>query len=288
MSTGHINITGKTKVLAILGDPVEHSLSPPMHNGEFDRLNLDYVYIPAGVKAEELEACVRGLAAAGVVGFNVTIPHKQNIMKYLTEISPEAQKIGAVNTVKIVDGVLHGYNTDAPGWVEDIQQDILLERNTLCMIGAGGAARAVAVGALLAGISRLFIVGRNLEKIKALAESLMLEFPEKEIAVRALDDPDAGNFVGESNILVNCTPVGMESNPGIPIPAEWLREHHYVYDTIYVPAETELMKATRQAGGAVRGGLGMLARQGALAFKIWTGIEPDVERMETTLRRTLS
>ncbi len=287
MSTSR-GITGKTRVLAILGHPVEHSLSPAMQNVEFDRLCLDYVYVPAAVAPENLELSIKGLIAAGLVGMNVTIPHKQNVMPFLDEISEDAAQVGAVNTIKLEDGKLKGYNTDIDGWVRDIQEDILLERNAVCIVGAGGAARAVAVGALKAGASRLFLCGRNMETVPALADDLKQKMPGAEITWRALDDPECRTDLGACNIVINTTPVGMESSPGMPIPSEWLDQNQYYYDTIYTPAETELMRAARQKGCAVKGGLGMLAYQGAVAFEIWTGQVPDVERMKSTLRRLLS
>ena len=148
MSTSR-NITGKTRVLAILGWPVEHTLSPAMQNAEFERLALDYVYVPAAVAPEHLADCVKGLKAAGIAGFNVTIPHKQAVMPLLDEISDDAAQVGAVNTVKIEDGRLRGFNTDIDGWVRDIQEEILLERSSVCIVGSGGAARAIAVGKLV-------------------------------------------------------------------------------------------------------------------------------------------
>ncbi len=282
-------ITGKTRVLALLGHPVEHSLSPAMHNVEFERLCLDYVYVPAPVAPENLELSIKGLVAAGVVGMNVTIPHKQAVMPFLDEISEDAAQVGAVNTIKLeADGSLKGYNTDIDGWVRDIQEDILLERNAVCIVGAGGAARAVAAGALKSGVTRLFLCGRNTETIPALAEYLKEKMPAADITWRALSDPDCRADLASCNIVVNTTPVGMESTPGMPVPLEWLDQNQYYYDTIYTPAETELMKAARQKGCAVKGGLGMLAYQGAVAFEIWTGEAPDVERMKSTLRRILS
>lgn len=280
-------ITGKTKVLAILGYPVDHSLSPAMQNAEFDRLTLDYVYVPVSVSPENLDTCVKGLVASGLAGFNVTIPHKQAILPYLSEVSEDASQVGAVNTVRIEDGKLIGYNTDIDGWVRDIQEDILLERSSVCIVGAGGAARAVAVGAMKAGASRLFLCGRNLDTVAALGKSLLEKMPDADITWRDLDDPDCRGDLSACDIIVNSTPVGMDSTPGMPISADWLNENQYVYDAIYVPAETDLMRAARLKGCAVKGGLGMLAYQGAVAFEIWTGVEPDVERMKSTLKRML-
>lgn len=281
------NITGKTDVYAILGHPVEHSLSPAMQNAEFERLGIDSIYIPAPVHPDNLEMSLKGMVAAGVVGFNVTIPHKQAVMPFLDEISDDAALVGAVNTIKVENGRLLGFNTDIDGWIRDIQEDILLERSSVCIVGAGGAARAIAVGALKSGASRLFVCGRNAETVRPFAEELKSRMPEADIQWNTLEAPECADQIAACHIVVNATPVGMESNPGTPIPAEWLNEDQYYYDTIYVPAETELMRGAQQKGCSVRGGLGMLAYQGAVAFEIWTGIEPDVDRMKSTLKRLL-
>jgi shikimate dehydrogenase len=259
-----------------------------MQNLEFERLGLDYVYVPASIKPENLELAVKGLVAAGVCGMNATIPHKQAIIPLLDSVSEDARLVGAVNTIKVEDGKLNGFNTDIDGWVRDIQEDILLERSAVCIVGAGGAARAVAVGAIRSGASKLFLCGRNPDTVSALAADLQTKMPDSCIEWRRLDDPDCRAELGQCDIVVNTTPVGMESTPGMPIPPDWLNENQYFYDTIYNPGETELMRAARQEGCAVRGGLGMLAYQGAVAFEIWTGQEPDVDRMKSTLRRILS
>lgn len=281
------NITGRTRVVVIIGHPVEHTLSPPMHNAEFERLGLDYVYIPASVAPADLELCVKGLVASGITGMNVTIPHKQAVLPLLDSISDDARLVGAVNTIKIEDGKLSGYNTDIDGWTRDIQEDILLERNAVCIVGAGGAARAVAAGAAKAGASRLFLCGRREATVRSLFEDLKSKLPDLDITWQLLDHPTCRESLQACNIVVNTTPVGMESSPGTPVPGEWLTPSQYLYDTIYTPAETELMKHARLNGSAVRGGLGMLAYQGAEAFQIWTNIAPDVERMKHTLRKIL-
>lgn len=282
------SLTGRTTVLGVIGWPIEHSLSPTMHNAEFDRLGLDFVYVPFPVPPENLETAVRGLAAAGLAGFNVTIPHKQSVIACLDEISEDAQLIGAVNTVKLENGRSTGYNTDVQGWVDDIQQDILLKGSTMCLLGSGGAARALCVGAAQAGVRSIFICNRTIERAQQLSAELRDRFPEVDFTTGSVEDPDNRAFFQQSDIIVNATPVGMPTSPGMPVPAEWIRENQYVYDTIYTPAETELLRTAVRRGCNTRGGLGMLARQGALAFELWTGLQPDVSRMESTLRRALS
>jgi len=281
--SSHRIITGKTGVLGIIGHPVTHSLSPAMHNAEFERLGLDYVYVPMSVAPESLEASVRGLVASGVLGFNVTIPHKQAIMPLLDRISDQARAVGAVNTVKISDGKSEGFNTDIDGWVGDIQEDILLDKASVAIVGAGGVSRAVAVGALGAGAQKLEVFARRPESAQTLANLLLENFPEARVGWHPLDDSGGPALFESCDIVVNCTPVGMDSSPGVPFHPEWLQPHQYVYDTIYTPARTELLEQASLRGCAVRNGLGMLARQGAAAFEIWTGISPDAGRMKGTL-----
>lgn len=282
-------LTGHTRVVGVIGFPVEHSLSPAMHNAEFERLQLDWVYVPFPVHPEKIEAALRGLAAAGVTGINVTIPHKQAVIALLDEVTTEARAIGAVNTIRFEsDGRLKGYNTDAPGWVDDIQQDILLSDSTVAILGAGGASRALCIGAAGAGAKSICIFNRTVETAQAVSESLQEQFPAVRFEWAPLDSDDERERFLKCEIIVNATSLGMASNPGMPVPVDWLHDNQYVYDTIYTPAETELLKAARQRGCAVRNGTGMLARQGALSFEIWTGQRPDPERMETVIRRHLT
>jgi len=287
MSASRI-LTGHTRVVGVIGHPVEHSLSPPMHNGEFERLGLDYVYVPFPIAPEQLETGVRGLIACGLAGFNATIPHKQGVMTLLNEITPDAELIGAVNTVVIRDGRSTGYNTDVQGWLDDIQQDILLKGNRICMLGAGGAARALVVGAAQAGARSICITNRTQATAAKPAAEMQGHFPGVEITANCIDGDAAREALEKCEIIVNATSVGMARQPGTAVPTEWLHEGQYVYDTIYTPAETELLKGAARRGCPTRGGLGMLARQGALAFKLWTGQTPDLERMEATLRRALA
>jgi shikimate dehydrogenase len=281
--SSHRVITGKTGVLGIIGYPVTHSLSPAMHNAEFERLGLDFVYVPMSVSPESLETCVRGFAASGMIGFNVTIPHKQAVIALLDSVSDEARAVGAVNTVRIREGRMEGFNTDIAGWVDDIQEDILLDKAAVAIVGAGGAARAVAVGSLAAGARSLDIFARKPESAQSLGKVLQEKFPDSHIAWHGLTDDNSAAVFEACDITVNCSPVGMASSPGLPFPPEWLGPHQYVYDTIYTPAQTALLSEANMRGCATRGGLGMLARQGAAAFEIWTGIRPDVGRMKGTL-----
>lgn len=282
-------VTGRTRVAGIVGWPVEHSLSPPMHNAEYERLGLDWIYVPFAVEPDSLPEAVAGLRATGVAGFNVTIPHKQAVMACLDEVTDAALAVGAVNTVVFDENRRAvGHNTDAPGWIDDIQRDILLKGLAVCVLGAGGAGRAICAAAALAGATRVLVLNRTAETGRALAEVMQERFANMVFSAETGDGPEARAAFSGCEVVVNTTPVGMAHHPGIPLPEDWLAEGQYVYDTIYTPAETALLKAARRRGLACRNGVGMLARQGALAFGLWTGQTPDADRMEATIRRHLA
>ena len=283
MTAGQPPIGGRTRVAGIIGHPVAHTLSPRMHNAEFARLGLDWVYVAWPVEPSRLREAVRGLAALGVAGFNVTVPHKQAVMPLLDRVSPEARMIGAVNTVRVRDGLMEGFNTDAPGWRDDVERDVALSGRSVFVIGAGGAARAVVAGALMAGAARVTIGARRVEAAGELAGAAQAEMPRAHLLPVDLASPEAVTAFAGCDVVVNTTPVGMESHPGCPVPEDWILPHHHVYDTIYAPVRTELLRLAGERGAGTRNGLGMLARQGALAFEIWTGVKPDAERMERLL-----
>lgn len=279
-----MKISGTTRILGIIGNPISHTMSPRMHNAELKRLGLDYVYVAWEVATENVPDAIRGIRALNVAGINVTIPHKEAVLPLLDEVVAEAKLVGAVNTIKNDDGRLIGYNTDVPGWSEDIQQDIPLAGKKICVLGAGGAARAVCVAAGINGASELLIVNRTASRKEQLASELSRNFASLKVNAITFDELGAQQSIAMNDVIVNTTPIGMKSQPGCPVPREWLRPHQYVYDTIYGTTDTELMKAARSLGCRVRGGAGMLVRQGALSFKIWTGVEPSVEAMAAALR----
>ncbi len=281
-------ISAKTQMVGIIGYPVKHSLSPAMHNAEFRELGLDYVYLAWEVAGTALGDAVRGLQSLGAVGFNVTVPYKQAVVTHLDSLAEEAKLIGAVNTVRFEDGRAMGYNTDADGWREDIEGEISLRGAIVCIIGAGGAARAVAVGACQGGAAGVVVCNRRRETAEALCELLRHFFPHVDVRCSSLCGDACRELVRSAEIVVNATPVGMASKGGTPVPAQWLLPKHFVYDTIYAPAETELLREARERGCRVRNGIGMLVRQGAKAFELWTGVKPDPARMEKAVRAALA
>ena len=284
MSTRHL-LTGHTRIVGVIGDPVEHSRSPQMHNAAFAKAGLDYVYVPFHVRPKDLAAAIAGFKAINVVGINVTLPHKQAVISHLTSISREAELIGAVNTLTFTDEGIHGDNTDAPGVLRALEENgnmsVPVGKNVV-VLGAGGAARAVVVALALAGVASITIANRTVERAIALAE----EMGQKTgISMQGLGLKDAQlpAAVRESMLLINTATVSMDATHPLLISADWLQPKTIVYDIVYTPPVTPLMHAAAARGCATLGGIGMLVHQGAIAFEKWTGIAPCTETMRQAL-----
>ena len=279
--------TGKTKNLAIMGWPVEHSLSPAMQNAALARAGLDYAYIALPVPPESLEKAVAGLKSMGFCGWNVTIPHKTAIMSFLDELDDSAEIIGAVNTVVHRDGKLKGYNTDAAGFLRGLEQaNIDLSGQQVIVLGAGGAARAVLWGLCKAKAKKIVLGVRNPAKAEALARRFR-DLAETEIF--GWEEPAFREEMKKAALLVNTTPLGMapktEEMP--PVDLSLLPETAAVYDIIYTPARTRLLREAERLGHLTVNGEYMLSGQGAEAFWLWTGRRPDENLMRETLRASL-
>lgn len=284
-----MQIYGKTKIIGIIGDPVEHSISPQMHNAAYEELDLNYCYVPFHVKKDELEKAVGSLRSLNICGFNVTVPHKENIMKYLDKIDKNAEIIGAVNTVKNNNGRLIGYNTDAVGFEDSLKLDakFSLFRKKVLLLGAGGAARAISCGLCMSKIAELAITDIDKEKAQALTAHLKKHF---DIPIKNLfSKKEIDDYLNGCNILINATPIGMA--PDInesPIDlSRNLSNNIFVYDVVYIPPKTKLLKKAESLHLKTSNGLGMLIRQGAAAFKIFTGINAPYETMKKAALKAL-
>jgi shikimate dehydrogenase len=274
-------ISGKTKICALIGDPVEHTMSPAMHNAAFKKLGLDYLYIPFRVKPEQLSRAVAGLRALNVRGFNVTIPHKVSIIPRLDSLDPLAEKIGAVNTVVNDGGHLKGYNTDAEGFLRALTgRGIKPGGKNVVVLGAGGASRAISYVLAEKG-ANLTVLNRKLELDWAedIARHIKKDLG-RDVEVAELTPGWLAPALATADILVNATSVGMSPASGkSPVPAELLKRRLIVFDIVYNPMMTKLLKEARAAGARVIGGIDMLAGQGALAFEKWTGQPAPLDLM---------
>ncbi|MGQ0793179.1 MAG: shikimate dehydrogenase [Deltaproteobacteria bacterium] len=281
-----MSVKGTTEVYAIFGHPVSHSFSPAMHNAAIAALGLDAVYVPFDVRPEELESAARAVRAMGIRGVNVTIPHKHRIIPFLDEVSAEVSLTGALNTIKNEGGRLRGFNTDVGGFMRALAEDLNIRPKglTVTLLGAGGAARAVISGLAAASVSEIFILNRTLARASALAAQFAPHF--RGVSIKALWQEDGDSIrecLGKSHLLVNSTSAGMKGAGSLEIPIECLPRSAAVYDLVYNPRETALVKAARDLGIRASGGLSMLIYQGAESFEIWTGRSAPVEIMRSVI-----
>ena len=263
-------ISGKSKVCGVMAYPVEHSMSPLMHNYYSEKTGTDLVYVPFKVEPGRVEEAVKGAYALNFTGMNVTVPHKQEVMKYLVDIDEDAKAIGAVNTLVRTDGGYKGYNTDAAGLKRAMPEAGIEIRDRTCILfGAGGAARAAACVLAKEGASVIYVLNRSLEKAEALSEIVNERFGRRVMLPMALDD--YGKLECSSCLAVQTTSVGM--HPIVdhaPVEdAEFYKKIDTAVDIVYTPMETKFMKYVRAAGGKAVGGLDMLIYQGVIAYELW-------------------
>ncbi len=274
-------VTGGTTLVGILGNPVAHSLSPAMHNAAFQALGMDWLYVPLPVDTDRLGEGIRGIHSLAFRGANVTVPHKESAIQFLDEISPQARQIGAVNTITFHGNRIVGDNTDWLGILEDLKnKGFDTSGRKVMILGSGGSARAVGY-ALLSTAADLVVCSRNQRTARVLAEHLRKHFPDRQIEFTSLEA--ATRVQSCVDLVVNTTPLGMspvtDTSPwpeGEPLPRCEL-----VYDLVYNPPITLLMKQAAEQSIDASNGLGMLVHQAAAAFSIWTGLEPPVGVMKT-------
>lgn len=281
-----MGVKATTDIYGIFGHPVKHSLSPDMHNSAFNTLGLNSVYVAFDIDPESIEEAARAIRVMGIRGINITIPHKQTIIPYLDEVSPDAKLTGAVNTVKNENGKLLGYNTDVGGFLRAIREDLDFspEGNTLFLIGAGGAARAVLSAFCMNGGAVVYITDIIKDKALELANQFKANFQNITIETVELDNQNLiEQKFNEADILVNASPAGMDGVGSLDIPLTSLNKNAVVYDLVYKPPDTNLLKEAKQLGHKASGGLSMLLYQGAESFEIWTGKNAPVEIMKKAL-----
>ena len=273
--------TVTTKLIVLLGKPLGHSASPAMHNRVFKKLDMDYCYMPVEVAAEDLETVFTGLTKMNVAGFNVTIPHKIRITKFLDELDPLARTIGAVNTICLKNGKTKGYNTDGEGFVRSLEEkaDISVRGKRFFILGAGGAVRAIAMTLAFKEAERIYICNRTYSKAEGLSEEINRKITDCAEPV-ALKEDLIDLSLKECDVLINGTQLGMHPDENVsPINPSLLSKNLVVADIVYNPLMTQLLKDAQQVGCTIVDGLGMLIYQGAAAFHLWTGVKPLVEEM---------
>ena len=282
-------LSGRTRLLGVIGHPIAHSLSPPMHNAAFavgrkEAGEAEYVYVAMDVRPERLPGAVAGLSALGFVGFNVTMPHKEAVLPFVDELDETARLAGAVNTVVVGEGgSLRGLNTDGSGFVEACgEAEVHFSGRRVLVLGAGGAAAAIAVAVLGEGASQLYIANRTARKSGELRAKLSEVAFGAEVLTCSIDE--LGGVVEEVEVLINATYLGMKEGDPLPFPAGSLSAEKVVCDAVYLAGrETELIRRAREAGARVVPGDRMLLYQGVQAQRVWTGREPNVEAMDGAL-----
>ncbi|MBN1141258.1 MAG: shikimate dehydrogenase [Deltaproteobacteria bacterium] len=279
-------IDGQTKVYGIFGFPVAHTLSPSMQNEAFRQSGINAVYVPFRVPPERLAAAVAALRALDMGGVNITIPHKEKVCELLDELSPEARLIGAVNTIVHEGGRLIGHNTDAPGFMRALAEELDFDPQgkRILVLGAGGACRAVAAGLALGGASWIGIADLVPERARRLGEDLAVTFNGTLFASFSCGPTSLAGLLPTIDLLVNATPVGMKGEVFEGFEWRLLPAHASVYDLVYAPTGTPLTRAFRELGRRAADGLGMLAAQGEEAFFLWTGIRPPAGSMKQKLK----
>lgn len=281
-----MNIKGSTNIVGLIGHPVEHSFSPPMHNAAFSDLNMDYAYVAFDVNPNDLKSAIVGARSLNIKGLNVTIPHKIDVVRYLEEIDEIASLIGAVNTIDFEE--MKGYNTDGIGAIKAIGEVTSIKDKNVVVAGAGGTSRAISFYIAKYGASKLTIVNRNVEYAQRLARDVLNSKLTDNVCADSINR--INYYIKHADILIDTTPIGMHPHVGDNpiVTAEDMHEDLVVFDAVYNPNETVLIKEAIRAGAKPVCGIKMLLYQGAESFKIWTGCDAPVDVMEEALRKKIN
>lgn len=268
-----------TKTYAVIGDPIDHSFSPALHNSAFLFQGLDCTYIAYRIPKDELESGVAALKKIGIAGFNVTIPHKVDMMKLIDQSDEECNLVGATNTIINNDGILRAYNTDVSGFLDPIKKRNIDSKDAdVLLIGAGGAARAIIVGFSKEKVRKITIANRTRQRAEELvkfSQSLGLES-------NYLDLQSAGDVTNKYKFVINATSIGLKG-VGCPISTKNITSDSIVYDIVYVPVETPLIEQSKIQGATIIYGWEMLLAQAMKSYEIWTGKQAPYQAMKLTL-----
>lgn len=279
-----MNIDGYTQLLGLLGNPVKHTLSPVIHNSLSEILNINEVYVPFCVDRNDLQSVVKGAYGLGILGLNVTVPYKNDVISYLVDVDEAALQIGAVNTLVKVEGGYKGYNTDMLGlYREIINEGIDLNGEQVIVIGAGGASKAVVYMCAKYGAKKVYLLNRTIEKAIDISENINSHFCKDIVTPMEIDDY---NLIPKNKYLVfQTTSCGLHPNVDSS-PIENVDFYNYVHtavDIIYRPEETKFMRLSKSAGAKVYNGLKMLLYQGVIAYELWNNVSIDEDTCETIL-----
>lgn len=277
----------KTQLVGLIGHPIKHTYSPFIHNVAFELTGLDYIYLPFNVVPANLKSAIKGLVALGYRGFNVTIPHKVKVKEFMSKVSEEASFVGAINTVLIEEGKLFGYNTDVAGALESLysyRKEI--SDNECVVIGAGGSARAV-IYTLIKHFrpSKIHLVNRTEQRAETLRQFFKTKMKFDAFTVNELMPPDIKDIIKNSVLIVNATSVGMypDEDDAVLTQKDLFSKQQIVFDLVYNPVQTKLLKLAQSNGARTVDGIKMLVNQAAKSFEIWTGEKMPVEQVEKAL-----
>ncbi len=280
-----------TQTVGVIGWPVEHSLSPAMHNAALAAMELNWVYLAFPVAPERVSEAVGAVRGLQLIGLNVTIPHKQAVAELMDELDDAAEALGVVNTVVRREDRLVGYNTDGPGFLQSVEEmGHSVEGKRVAVIGAGGASRSIAYACARAGASQMTVLNRTAARAEAVASLAADKGGASDVGTAGLQGAAAEEAVSGADLVVDCTSVGMYPNveEGPVVPGEWLRAGQVVVDVTYNPRETTLLRAARACGADVVDGTGMLVHQGAIALGHWCGRQAPAEVMREALLSALA
>lgn len=278
-----MKIDGYTRVCGVMGNPVEHTMSPAIHNTLAQALGENLVYVPFHVPEGHAGDAVRGAYALNLLGMNVTVPYKRDVVPFLKEIDPLAETIGAVNTLVRTEGGFKGYNTDMPGLYRAMSEDgVGIEGEDVLILGAGGVARAVAILAVRKGARRILILNRTLDKAQRIALEVNSLAPAAGQPARALALEECASLPGDRYLAIQATNVGMfpKTEEAVIEDTAFYRKVHTGYDLVFNPPRTRFMDLVEENGGRAFGGLKMLLYQGIIAYELWTGAQVDAQLAE--------
>lgn len=279
-----MEINGKTKVCGLIGNPVEHSISPLIHNTVSEYIDNNLSYVTFKVEKEDVEAAVKGAKALGILGMNVTVPHKQEVVPYLVDIDPTAKAIGAVNTLVSVEGGYKGYNTDIIGFHRSLlDENVDIKGETVVILGAGGASRAICFLLVREGAAKVYLLNRNFEKAQNIAKAVNEEYERDAVIAMKLEDYD--KIIENRFLCVQTTSVGLYPNVDEVVidDNEFYKKVHTGVDIIYNPATTKFMKCILTNGGKAFNGLKMLLYQGIAAYELWNNVTVPQEAIDKVL-----